>query len=55
MNPPIDFVTPGAPASADIVIEDGTVYQTVEGFGATMSAYFFDLCIFMNININIHQ
>ncbi|KAH7922519.1 glycoside hydrolase family 30 protein [Leucogyrophana mollusca] len=34
---PIDFVTPGAIGSADIVIDDSSVYQTVYGFGATLT------------------
>jgi hypothetical protein len=34
---PINFVTPGAIGSADIVIDDSSVYQTVYGFGASLS------------------
>lgn len=34
---PIDFVSPGADGQADIVVTDGTVYQDMIGFGATLS------------------
>ncbi|KAJ7588657.1 glucan endo-1,6-beta-glucosidase [Mycena floridula] len=34
---PINFVTPGTRASADIVISDSTVFQSIAGFGGTMS------------------
>jgi len=34
---PINFVTPGPIGSADIVIDDSSVYQTVYGFGASLS------------------
>lgn len=34
---PINFVTPGAIGSADIVIDDSAVYQTIYGFGAALS------------------
>ncbi|TCD70167.1 hypothetical protein EIP91_004637 [Steccherinum ochraceum] len=34
---PINFVTPGPAASADIVINDGTVYQPVYGFGGSLT------------------
>lgn len=34
---PINFVTPGTIGSADIVIDDSSVYQTVYGFGASLS------------------
>jgi hypothetical protein len=34
---PINFVTPGVIGSADIVIDDSSVYQTVYGFGASLS------------------
>ncbi|KAG1839309.1 glycoside hydrolase family 30 protein [Suillus subalutaceus] len=34
---PINFVTPGAIGSADIVIDDSSVYQTVYGFGASLT------------------
>lgn len=34
---PINFVTPGAIGNADIVIHDSSVYQTVYGFGASLS------------------
>ncbi|KAF7970961.1 hypothetical protein HWV62_22552 [Athelia sp. TMB] len=33
----IDFVTPGAIGDADIVVDDSTVYQTMAGFGATLT------------------
>ncbi|KAH7882702.1 glycoside hydrolase family 30 protein [Phlebopus sp. FC_14] len=37
-NPdPINFVTPGAIGSADIVIDDSSVYQTIYGFGAALT------------------
>ncbi|KIJ64292.1 glycoside hydrolase family 30 protein [Hydnomerulius pinastri MD-312] len=37
-NPdPINFVTPGAIGSADIVVDDSSVYQTIYGFGATLT------------------
>ncbi|KAG6335099.1 hypothetical protein ID866_3988 [Astraeus odoratus] len=34
---PINFVTPGPTASADIVINDTSVYQTIYGFGASLT------------------
>ncbi|EGN97618.1 glycoside hydrolase family 30 protein [Serpula lacrymans var. lacrymans S7.3] len=34
---PIDFVTPGAAASADISVDDSSVYQTIYGFGASLT------------------
>ncbi|KAG1821411.1 glycoside hydrolase family 30 protein [Suillus variegatus] len=34
---PINFVTPGAIGNADIVIHDSSVYQTVYGFGASLT------------------
>lgn len=34
---PINFVTPGVIGSADIVIDDSSVYQTVYGFGASLT------------------
>ncbi|KAF8127610.1 glycoside hydrolase family 30 protein [Boletus edulis] len=34
---PINFVTPGPIGSADIVIDDSAVYQTIHGFGATLT------------------
>ncbi|KAG9310857.1 glycoside hydrolase family 30 protein [Chiua virens] len=37
-NPdPINFVTPSAIGSADIVVDDSTVYQTIYGFGASLT------------------
>ena len=35
---PINFVSPGAIGQADIVVRDTSVYQTVYGFGASLSA-----------------
>jgi len=34
---PINFVTPGPAASADIQIDDSSVYQTIYGFGAALT------------------
>ncbi|KAI9463484.1 glycoside hydrolase family 30 protein [Boletus coccyginus] len=34
---PINFVTPGAIGSADIVVDDSAVYQTIYGFGASLT------------------
>ena len=34
---PINFVTPGPAASADIVINDGQQFQPVYGFGGSLS------------------
>ena len=34
---PINFVSPGAIGDADIVINDGQVYQTIVGHGASLS------------------
>ena len=34
---PINFMTPGPIGSADIVINDGTKFQSIAGFGATLS------------------
>ena len=34
---PIHFVTPVANGSADIVIDDSAVYQTIYGLGAALS------------------
>ena len=36
-QPTINFVTPGTIGSADIVVDDSLVYQTVYGFGASLS------------------
>lgn len=33
----IDFTTPGTIGAADIVVDDSTIYQTMVGFGATLS------------------
>ena len=35
---PINFVSPGAIGQADIVVRDTSVFQTVYGFGASLSA-----------------
>ncbi|KAN0080276.1 glycoside hydrolase family 30 protein [Tylopilus felleus] len=34
---PIDFVTPGPIGSVDIVVDDSNVYQTIYGFGASLT------------------
>ncbi|KAF7354010.1 Glycoside hydrolase family 30 protein [Mycena venus] len=34
---PINFVKPGAAASADIIVSDATKYQTIVGFGGTLT------------------
>jgi hypothetical protein len=39
-DPVINFVTKGAIGDADIVVSDGTVYQQMDGFGATLSRSF---------------
>lgn len=44
---PIDFVTPGATGSADIVVNDGTVYQDMIGFGASLSEF--------NLSFVVHE
>ncbi|KAJ7896681.1 glycoside hydrolase [Mycena olivaceomarginata] len=36
-SPPINFVKPGPAASADIVVSDSTKYQTIVGFGGTLT------------------
>lgn len=36
-QPTINFVAPGTVGSADIVVDDSSVYQTVYGFGASLS------------------
>ncbi|KZP16590.1 glycoside hydrolase family 30 protein [Athelia psychrophila] len=33
----IDFTTPGTIGAADIVVDDSTIYQTMVGFGATLT------------------
>lgn len=40
---PINFVSPGAIGSADIVVDDSSVFQTVYGFGGSLSDYFVHL------------
>ena len=44
---PINFVTPGPIGSADIVVNDGTVYQPIAGFGGSLSntEYFYSFLI----------
>jgi hypothetical protein len=34
---PINFGTPGAIGSADIVVDDTQIFQSMDGFGATLS------------------
>lgn len=34
---PINFVTPGSTGSADIKVDDSTVYQQIDGFGGTLT------------------
>ncbi|KAJ7752198.1 glycoside hydrolase family 30 protein [Mycena maculata] len=34
---PINFVTPGPPADADIIVTETTVYQTINGFGGSLT------------------
>ena len=36
---PINFVSPGPIGSADIVINDVAVYQTIYGFGGSLSKF----------------
>ncbi|KAF9235914.1 glycoside hydrolase family 30 protein [Melanogaster broomeanus] len=36
---PLNFVSPGAIGSADIVIDDSSVYQTIYGFGASLDGF----------------
>ncbi|KAF8595136.1 glycoside hydrolase family 30 protein [Ceratobasidium sp. AG-I] len=36
-DPNVNFVTKGAIGDADIVVSDGTVYQQMDGFGATLT------------------
>ncbi|EUC54891.1 glycoside hydrolase family 30 protein [Rhizoctonia solani AG-3 Rhs1AP] len=36
-DPLVNFVTKGAIGDADIVVSDGTVYQQMDGFGATLT------------------
>ena len=37
MSSPITFAPPGPPGNADIIVDDHTEYQTIFGFGATLS------------------
>jgi O-glycosyl hydrolase len=41
VNPssPINFVKPGAAALADIIVSNSTKYQTIVGFGGTLSEF----------------
>ncbi|KAI0670921.1 glycoside hydrolase [Trametes maxima] len=34
---PVNFVSPGAAGKADIVVDDSSVFQTIAGFGATLT------------------
>lgn len=44
LSSPINFVTPdGATGSADIVINDGIVYQSIAGFGGSLSNWLFPM------------
>ena len=43
MSSPINFGEPGPAASADIVVDDTTVYQQIDGIGASMSKQYFDV------------
>ncbi|QRV88287.1 glycoside hydrolase family 30 protein [Ceratobasidium sp. AG-Ba] len=36
-DPLVNFVTPGPVGDADIVVDDSTVYQPMDGFGATLT------------------
>ncbi|KAF8209562.1 glucan endo-1,6-beta-glucosidase [Mycena galopus ATCC 62051] len=36
-SPPINFVKPGVVASADIIVSDSTKYQSIVGFGGTLT------------------
>jgi O-glycosyl hydrolase len=36
---PINFATPGPAASADIVVTETTVFQTINGFGGSLSKF----------------
>lgn len=38
-DPNVNFVTKGAIGDADIVVADGTAYQEIDGFGATLSKF----------------
>jgi len=40
LSSPITFGPPGPPGQADIAIDDAAVFQTVVGFGATLSKCF---------------
>ena len=47
---PVNFVTPGAIGSADIIVNDGSVLQSMVGHGATLSTCeFSDVHPFMNV------
>ncbi|KAF9526218.1 glucan endo-1,6-beta-glucosidase [Crepidotus variabilis] len=36
-NPPLDFVAPGAIGDADILVDENTKYQTIVGFGGSLT------------------
>lgn len=36
---PIDFKTPGTIGNADVIVDESVVYQTMAGFGATLSKW----------------
>jgi hypothetical protein len=36
---PINFVSPGSIGDADIVVNDGSVFQPMYGFGGSLSGY----------------
>jgi hypothetical protein len=52
---PINFVTPGPIASADIVVNDSAVYQSVWGFGASLSACYFAILHKLSLMYSNHR
>lgn len=44
---PINFVTPGAIGTADIVVNDAQVYQTMFGHGGSLSMFFSRVSCFL--------
>ncbi|EIM84370.1 glycoside hydrolase [Stereum hirsutum FP-91666 SS1] len=46
----INFVTPGTTGSADIIVDDSTVHQTVDGFGATLTDSSAELLYNLKVN-----
>ena len=50
---PVNFVTPGNAAAADIIVNDGSVLQSMVGYGATLSASpsCFDTANFQAMNV----